>query len=252
MERLKVSIITVCYNSENTINDAIKSVLSQTYPEIEYIIVDGLSTDNTINIINSFGKHIFKFISEPDQGIYDALNKGIKSANGDIIGILHSDDFFYDNSIISKVADAFTNSNIDAIYGDVQFVDSNDISRIVRQYSSKNFSLAKFRYGIMPAHPTFYVRREIFERFGYYKADYKIAADFEILLRFMLINNIQCKYLNFPFVRMRTGGISNRTFLSRYLLNKEVLRACRENGIKTNYFLIYSKYLIKMWEFILL
>ena len=244
-----VSIITVSFNSIRTISDTIKSVLSQIYSNIEYIIIDGSSTDGTIELVNSFGNKISKFISEPDNGIYDAINKGIRLATGDVIGILHSDDFFYDNNVISTVAETFIKHDIDAVYGDVQFVDPKITSKIVRYYSSKHFNTGKFKYGFMPAHPSFYVRRELYEKLGFYKTDYKIAADFELLIRFLHVNRIKCKYLEMPFVSMRTGGISNTSIWSNITLNKEIARACRENGIRTNYFLIYSKYFTKIFQF---
>jgi glycosyltransferase involved in cell wall biosynthesis len=245
----RITLITVSYNSCKTISDTIGSVLRQSYPNIEYIIVDGASTDGTIDIIRSFGDKVSKFKSERDTGIYDALNKGISLATGEIIGILNSDDFFYDNNVIQKVAEAFSEGEIDAIYGDVLFVDRNDITKVTRQYSSKYFNPAKFRYGFMPAHPSFYCKRKLFERFGYYKTDYKIGADFELLLRFMLINHIKCRYLNMSMVYMRTGGASTKSFRSNIILNREIIRACKENGVKTNFLFVYSKYFVKIFQF---
>jgi glycosyltransferase involved in cell wall biosynthesis len=245
-----VSIVTVSYNCKETISDTIKSVLAQTYSKIEYIVIDGASNDRTTDVIKSFGNSISKFISEPDRGIYDAINKGIKLATGDIIGILNSDDFFYDNGVVEKIVNAFYNNEIDAITGDVQFVDRINTSKITRYYSSKKFSISKFKYGFMPAHPSFYVKRELFEKLGYYKTDYKIGADFELLIRFLYINKIRFRYLEMPFVSMRTGGVSNKSIFSNYTLNKEILRACKENGIHTNYLNIYSKYFLKMFEFL--
>jgi glycosyltransferase involved in cell wall biosynthesis len=244
-----VSIITVSLNSVKTISDTIESVLSQTYSDIEYIILDGSSSDGTAELVKSFGKRISKFISEPDNGIYDAINKGIRLATGNIVGILNSDDFFFSNDIIEKIAASFNKYEIDAVFGDAQFVDPVDPSKIVRYYSSKYFNISKFKFGYMPAHPSFYVKREFFEKLGYYKVDYKIAADFELLVRFLYINQIKYKYLEIPFISMRTGGISNRSIHSKYILNKEIARACKENGIKTNYFFIYSKYFSKLFEF---
>ena len=246
---MKVSIITVSYNSVRTISDTIHSVLSQTYDDLEYIIIDGNSTDGTIELINSFGNRISKFISESDKGIYDAINKGIRLSSGDIIGILNSDDFFYDNHVIEKVVKVFSDDTFDAVFGDVQFINPNDSSRIKRYYSSKFFNTEKFSYGYMPAHPSFYVRRQLYEKLGYYKTDYKIAADYELLIRFLHINQIKYKYMEMPFVKMRTGGVSNKSIFSRITLNKEIARACNENGIKTNYFKIYSKYITKIFEF---
>jgi len=250
MTNLSISIITVSHNSISTISATIKSVLAQTYPNIEYIIIDGSSTDGTIDSINSLGKSISKFVSEPDKGIYDAINKGIKLATGDIIGILNSDDFFYDNNVIERVAVAFEENEIDAVFGDVQFVDPEKTSKIIRYYSSKKFNPAKFKFGFMPAHPSFYVKRELFEKLGYYKTDYKIAADYELLIRFLYVNQIKYKYIEMPFVSMRTGGVSNKSICSNVTLNKEIARACKENGIHTNYLYIYSKYFLKMFEFL--
>lgn len=245
-----ISIITVTYNSDKTITDTIRSVLAQTYPNIEYIIIDGASDDGTDNIIKSFGDKINKYISEPDRGMYDAINKGFRIASGKVVGILNSDDVFYDNYVIEKVAESFSKNETDALFGDAIFVDPVKTTKIIRYYSSKNFKLSKFRFGYMPAHTSFYAKKELFERYGYYKTDYKIAADFELMLRFLLINKVSYKYLEFPFVVMRMGGISNRTINSKLILNKEIVRACRENGLKTNYLNIYSKYSLKLFEFI--
>jgi glycosyltransferase involved in cell wall biosynthesis len=245
-----VSIITVSYNNFKTVSDTIRSVLNQTYPDIEYIIIDGSSTDGTAELINSYGNRISKFISEPDNGIYDAINKGIRLATGSIVGVLNSDDFFHDNFVIDKIAGTFKMHEIDAVFGDAQFVDPDNISRIVRNYTSKHFNPGKFKYGFMPAHPSFYVKRELFEKLGYYKVDYKIAADFELLIRFLYINKIKYMYLEMPFLFMRTGGISNKSIRSKYILNKEILRACKENGLQTNYLFVYSKYFTKMFEYL--
>jgi len=163
---------------------------------------------------------------------------------------LNSDDFFYDKDVIQTVSAAFKDDQIDAVFGDVVFVDPVHNSKIVRYYSSEDFNPDKFKYGFMPAHPSFYVRRELFEKLGYYKIDYKIAADFELLVRFLYINHIRYMYLPMPLVSMRRGGVSNRSILSNITLNMEIFRACKENGIKTNYFNIYSKYFSKIFEFI--
>jgi len=248
VSNLKVSIITVSFNSVKTISDTIKSVLNQTYPDIEYIIVDGYSSDGTRELVRSFGNEISTFISEPDNGIYEAINKGIRSATGEIVGIINSDDFFYTNDVIEKVVRSFRDNEIDAVIGDAQFVDPKNTSKVVRYFSSKNFKPWKFKYGFMPAHPGFYVRRELFEKFGYYKTDYKIGADFELLIRFLYINRIKYMYLEMPFLSMRTGGVSNKSICSNFTLNKEISRACKENEVYTNYFYIYSKYFSKTFE----
>ncbi len=245
----RISIITVCYNSINTIRDTIDSVLKQTYKNIEYIIIDGGSTDGTVELVTSYGKNVNKFISEPDRGMYNALNKGLKIASGDIVGILNSDDFFTNDRIIELVADEFRQKELEAVYGDVQFVRPSDKTKVVRYYSSKQFNPGKFKFGFMPAHPSFYVRLELFEKFGFYKENYKIGSDFDLLVRFLYIKKVKYKYLQMSFVNMRTGGLSNKNLGSILTLNKEIARACKENGIKTNLFLIYSKYLIKAFEF---
>ncbi|MDX9694819.1 MAG: glycosyltransferase family 2 protein [Bacteroidales bacterium] len=247
---MKVSIITVVHNNASTIKNAIESVINQSYQNIEYIVVDGASTDGTIEIISNYKNQIAHLISEPDTGIYNAINKGIKLATGDIVGILNSDDFFCSNTIIERVVKEFLKDNIDAVYGDVQFVNPNKENKITRYYSSKRFNPNMFKYGFMPAHPSFYVKRSFFNELGYYKETYKIGADFELLLRFLLKNNLNAKYLEMPFVTMRTGGISNRSYKSNLLLNREILKACRENNVKTNLINIYSKYFIKAFEFI--
>jgi len=245
----RITVITVSYNSCKTISDTINSVLTQSYLNIEYIIIDGGSTDGTVELIQSYSNNISKFISEPDKGIYDAINKGIRLSTGDIVGILNSDDFFCNTKVITNVAEAFQKNDIEAVYGDVQYVNPKNILKVVRYYSSKLFWSDKFRFGFMPAHPSFYVKRELFDKFGYYKTDYKIAADYELLIRFLYINKVKYKYLELPFVSMRTGGVSNSSFRSNYLLNREIARACKENGIKTNFFFIYSKYFYKIFEF---
>ncbi len=247
---MKVSIITVCYNSSNTIRSTIDSVISQSYNDIEHIIIDGASTDGTIDIVKSYGNKVSKFISEPDNGIYNAMNKGIKLATGEIVGVLNSDDFFYNDNIIQGIVDGFQNNEIDALYGDVLFVKPNNIQKVVRYYSSKRFRISMFKYGFMPAHPSFYVKREFFGKYGYYKEDYKIGADFELLIRFLYNHKIRVKYLQIPFVTMRTGGASNGSLRSMIILNNEIIRACRENNIKTNVIKVYSKYFIKIFELI--
>jgi glycosyltransferase involved in cell wall biosynthesis len=250
MADLKVSIITVSYNSISTIGDTINSVLRQSYSNIEYIVIDGDSSDGTKELIASYGTQITQFYSEPDEGMYDALNKGIKVATGDIIGILNSDDLFYNERVIENVVNAFKDESIEAVISDIQFVDPVNTSKVIRYYSSKNFNTSRFRFGFMPAHPGFYVKKELFEKYGYYKTDYKIAADYELELRFLLTYHVKYRYLGLPVVSMRTGGISNKSIHSNYILNKEICRACRENGLRTNFFFVYSKYFVKIFQFL--
>jgi glycosyltransferase involved in cell wall biosynthesis len=246
---MKISIITACYNSAATIADTLKSVATQDYPNIEHICVDGLSSDNTVEIIRSF-PHVAKCVSEKDKGLYDAINKGIQMATGDIIGILNSDDFFPETGIIQAIAQQFIHSGTDAVYGDVAFVRPGNLQKIIRLYSSAKFTPNKFAYGYMPAHPSFYLKKNCYTRFGLYQTDYKIAADYELLMRMIYTHNISYRYLEKILVYMRTGGVSNQTFKSRYILNKEIVRACKENGVNTNMAVLSFKYFRKIGEYI--
>lgn len=239
---MKVSIITVVWNNEKTIANAIKSVLSQTYLNIEYIIIDGKSTDSTIDIINSYGTKIAKFISEPDKGIYDAMNKGLKLATGDVVGILNSDDMYISKDVIEKIVAIFETHSVESLFADLVYVRPENLEKIVRYYDSSHFSPAKFAYGWMPAHPTFFVKREVYDKYGYFKTDYKIAADYELLARFLGKYAISYFYLQLPIVKMRTGGVSTTNFKSNIVINQEILRACAENGIETNWWKVLSKY----------
>ena len=245
---MKISIITVCYNSESTIEDTIKSVINQTHDNIEYIIVDGGSNDKTIDIINSYSDKINKFISEKDNGIYDAINKGINISSGDIIGILNSDDYFFDNTIISNIVNIFKcNNNIDSLIGDINFVNNNN--KITRNYKSLNWSPSLFKFGIMPPHPTFYCKRNLYHKFGLYNNTYKIAGDFDLLIRFLYVNKIRYHYYPKVMVIMRLGGISTRGIKSIITINKEILHSCLSNNIKTNYIFIYLKYFKKLFQY---
>lgn len=251
---MKTSIITVCYNAAGTLRDTIESVLSQTYTDIEYIIVDGASKDASVEMIKEYEPRFdgrLKWISEPDKGMYDAMNKGIRMATGDLVGILNSDSFFSDKEVITQIVKAFDyDPFLQAVYGDVRFVSPDDLKRTVRYYSSRIFSRRLFRFGFMPAHPSFYTLRKYYERFGLYKTDYRIAADFELLIRFLYRHGLRTKYIPFDFVTMRTGGESTRSWKSNLLLNREIVRACRENGIYTNLPLLMLKYFYKITELI--
>ena len=248
---MKVSIITCTYNSAATIADTIRSVNAQTYPNIEHIIVDGLSKDNTLEIVKQYAGERQIVKCEKDNGIYDAFNKGIKMATGDIIGVLNSDDFFTSDNIIEQVVNAFNKENIDAVYGDIHFVNTDNLNRCVRYYSSKSFRPWMMRMGFMFAHPSFYVKREYYENIGLYKTDYKIAADFELLLRFVVKNKIKCKYLPIDFVTMRTGGASTEGIKSKNIINKECLRACKENNYYSNIILMWLRIVYKAFELLL-
>ena len=245
----KISIITVCYNSEKTIKETIESVLNQQYTNIEYIIIDGASNDNTLKIISSYKNSISKVISEKDLGIYDAINKGIRHSTGNIIGILNSDDIFSDKMVLTNINKHFNaNPNCEAIIADVQFVNSK--GNIIRRYSSNKWNVNKFQWGFMPPHPSFYCKKVLYDKFGYYSTNFKIASDFELLIRFLKVNSVNFMYLPIVVAKMKLGGISTKGISSTILLNKEIYQSCKINHIETNIFKIYSKYFIKILEFI--
>lgn len=253
-ENMKISIITATYNSASTLRDTIGSVLAQTYQDIEYIIVDGASKDDTLDIIHHY-EPLFngrlKYVSEPDKGLYDAMNKGIDMATGDAVGVLNSDDFFTHKDVIKGVAEALSDEQIDAVYGDVHYVNAERLDKCVRYYSSKRFRPWWMRLGFMPAHPSFYCRREVYKAYGKFDTSYRVAADFEQLLRLIFVRKIHTKYLNEDFVTMRTGGVSNANLNSRWLIMLDHRRALRANNVGSSYFLLSLRYIYKAIEVIL-
>ncbi|MDD2889025.1 MAG: glycosyltransferase family 2 protein [bacterium] len=246
---VKVSIITVSFNSKDFINHAIESVLSQTYKNIEYIIIDGGSTDDTIDIIKEYKDKITKFVSEPDNGIYDAMNKGLKMATGDIIGILNSDDFYADNSVIETVVKNIKNKNADACWGDLFYIDKENISKIVRNWKSSKYSKNNFGKGWMPAHPTFFVKRWVYEKYGYFNLDFPISADYEIMLRFLERYKIKSCYIQKVLVKMRTGGNSNKNMKNIIRANIECYNAWKVNGLRANPIIFIIKPLLKVFQY---
>jgi len=246
---IKISIITVSYNAESTIKETLESVAGQSYSDIEHIIVDGNSTDQTMKTVNSF-PHIAQCISEPDQGMYEAINKGLSMATGEYIGALNADDKLHDLEVIQKLVNEIEKDQRDLYFGDVRFVNRNHHSKTLRYYSSKKWRPEKFGWGYMPAHPSCYIRREMFEKFGDYKTDYEIAADYELLIRFLHSNHASYRYISQLMVDMLPGGKSNQSIRSRYILNKEIVRGCRENGINTSMLKLGLKYFRKMFEYI--
>ena len=244
---MKVSIITATYNSSSTIAGCISSVNNQTWPDIEHIVIDGDSKDNTLNIIRSTPNRVAKIISEPDNGIYDALNKGIGTTEGDLIGILNSDDEFYSSGSVEKIVNSFKREKVDAVYGKLIFTDSR--GKLVRIWNSRPFINGLFAKSWTPAHPTFYCTRQLYETFGLYKTNYKIAADVELMIRFMEVHNISTYYIDEILVNMRVGGISNRGVKSTVIITKEIRRALKENGLKFNIakYLFYKGFKIRQY-----
>lgn len=249
---MKISIITVSYNSSLTIRDTLASVLNQTYQNIEYIIVDGFSNDNTVDILKEYEPQLkgrMKWISEPDKGLYDAMNKGIQMATGDVIGIINSDDLFCDIHAIEKVMQIFKeNESLDSVYADLFYVAQNDTSKIVRRWITGRQK--QFKYGWHPAHPTLYIKKEVYNKYGLFNLNYKLAADFEIMLRFLEKYCISTYYLQEAFVKMRLGGATNKSFRNIYNQNIECIQAFRLNGLKVN-FLLYPFFRIvpKLFQF---
>ena len=243
----KVSIITVVFNGERFLEEAIGSVIAQSYSNIEHIVIDGDSKDGTLQIIKKYDQDITYWISERDDGIYDAMNKGIRYATGTIVGTLNSDDYYAHENVISDVVQAFEEETVEIVFGNLRFVDPVS-QRVVRRYTSHDRPEGVFRLGLMPAHPTFFVRSEHYARLGVYKTDYQIAADFELLLRFLGAHKLPYRKLHDELVVMRTGGVSTRGYKSNILLNREIIRACRENGVSTNAMLVAMKYLRKVRE----
>lgn len=248
---MKISLITVCYNSAKTIRDTIQSILEQDYSNIEYIIVDGASNDGTLSIIQEYKNQISKVISEPDNGIYDAMNKGIQLATGDIIGILNSDDFFEYSSVITDIVNQFkSNPESSLVFGDVVFVEPSNIKEPIRYYNSRKFKPWKLRFGWMPPHPASFIKRSVYNQIGSYSLNYKIASDYEFFVRMLLVNKFPYSRINKVLVRMRAGGISTSGFKNSFLLNTEIVKACKNNGIYTNLFLILLKIPYKILELI--
>lgn len=232
---MKLSIITVTYNSEKFLSTCLDSIINQKYQNYEHIIVDGASTDNTMQLIKSKLNNQRFVISEPDNGVYDAMNKGIKKSKGDVIGFLNSDDFYPNQNVLSKVAEIFSNNPlIDACYSDLIYVEQNNISKIVRYWKSNKFIPGSFQLSWCPPHPTFFVRRSIYERYGCFDLNFKIASDFDLMMRLMEINKINVVYVSEVFVNMRIGGTTNKSFKNIMKQNLEILRSLKNNGMKIN------------------
>ena len=227
---MKISIITSTYNSEKTVKDTLNSILCQTYKDIEILIIDGKSNDKTLDIVRHYERLFqgkLKYISESDKGIYDAMNKGICMATGDVIGILNSDDLYMDNKVLEDIANAFIQSNVDSVYGNLIFVDENNTNKVVRTWKGSQYNPNGFLKGWHPAHPTFYVRKKVYEKYGMFDISFNVSADFELMLRFIEKHKISNLYLDRTFVRMIKKIITG---------NKNVLRAFEKNGFKVSSF----------------
>jgi glycosyltransferase involved in cell wall biosynthesis len=246
----KVSVVTVVYNGEKFIEDTILSVLSQTYGNVEHIIIDGGSKDGTVEILRRYSDQIAYWRSEEDQGIYDGMNKGIAATTGEIVGTLNADDYYAKQDIIATVVEKFLSSGVRCVFGDVTFIDSMT-KKVTRQYISEANPERYFRWGFMPAHPTFFTYRADYFKYGMYKTNYKIAADYELIMRFIKTNKLSYAKIYRILVIMRVGGVSTQGWKSTVLLNREIVSACRENGIYTNMVMLYIKYFRKIREILL-
>lgn len=247
---MKISVITVCYNSGKTIGQTLRSVREQTYGEIEHIIVDGGSTDNTLAGVAAEGAHIATLISEKDNGIYDAMNKGIQLATGDVVAFLNADDFYKDRGVLARVAKVMQFEKLDVLYGDVEFFRHDKQHVVARRYNSGRFTVKRLGWGWMPAHPALFVRRTLFERYGNFRTDYRIAGDFEFIVRIFRLSDLRHRHLPETLVRMQMGGVSTSGWRSTLQLNREMMRACRDNAIPTNWFKLLVRYPLKALEFL--
>ena len=247
---MKISIITVVFNNRDTIANAIDSVLSQTYNNIEYIIIDGKSTDGTLEIINQYGSNINTIVSEKDDGIYDAMNKGLKLATGDVIGILNSDDIYANNSILNEVIIHFINDiDLDILYGDLVYVKNDNINKIVRTWTSNAYSCNFFENGGVPPHPSLFVSARVYQKAGYFNLKYRLAADYEFMLRIFKKFNFKIKYLPLVLVNMRLGGATNNSLKNILKGNVEILNSWTENGYKIPILLIPKRIFKRLTQF---
>lgn len=245
---MKISVITAIYNNHTTISDAINSIFTQKDVDLELIVIDGGSTDGSLDILQKYSKSLTVFVSEPDQGIYDALNKGINLAKGDIIGFLHSDDLLATDQVLNRIASAFADPTIDAVYGDLLYVTQQDTDKVVRYWRSGNFTPKKLKKGWMPPHPTFYVRSKIYKQFGTFDLSYKIAADYDCILRFLGRGAIRCHYIPEILVKMRVGGVSNRSLKNIIQKSLEDYRALCSNNVGGGWTL-FLKNILKIRQF---
>ena len=246
---MKISVITVCYNSALTIKNTLESVALQRYKDFEHLIIDGGSKDGTLEIIRAWKGHPVRLISESDEGIYDAMNKGVRLATGDVVAFLNADDFYKDANVLGRVAQVMQAEGLDALYGDVEFFRPGQQDTIARRYNSGRFTVGRLGWGWMPAHPALFVRRALFERYGVFRTDYRIAGDFEFIARVFKHPELRHRHLPESLVRMQLGGISTSGWRATLQLNREMMRACRANSIPTNWVKMLLRYPIKALEF---
>lgn len=246
---MKISLITATYNSAITVRDTLRCIQEQDYPDIEHIIIDGGSTDDTLQIIAEF-PHIAKVISEKDKGIYDAMNKGIAVATGDVTGILNSDDIYAHSKVISTVAATFSDKGVQAAYADLQFVQRDNLNKVVRTWQAGKYSKRSFYYGWMPPHPTFFVRREVYNKVGVFNPDLGSAADYELMLRILLKHEIPAAYIKQVIIKMRMGGVSTASLQNRLKANSQDRLAWKINGLDPYFFTLYMKPLRKLGQFL--
>jgi len=248
---IKISVITVVLNNKAYMSDCINSVINQTYKNYEYIIVDGKSTDGTLDIIKGCGDKISKYISEIDHGIYDAMNKGINMASGDIIGFLNADDVYYDSNVLENVVLVMSDQKVDACYSDLLYVKKENLDKVIRYWRSSTFSSGLFKKGWVPAHPTFFVRKKIYEQYGFFDLDYKLAADFELMVRFLEREKINVRYIPKVFVKMRIGGSTNKSIINIVKQNIEIFRACKKNNVEISPILfLINKSISRLKQFV--
>jgi glycosyltransferase involved in cell wall biosynthesis len=245
---MKVSVITVCYNNAQTLERALQSVVGQDWPDVEHVVIDGGSTDGTVDILERFRSRLACVVSEPDKGIYDAMNKGLARSTGDVVCFLNADDRYASSGVLSKVVLTMEEHQLDALMGDVEFFREQDPSQVVRRYRSDRFHPSRLAWGWMPAHPALFLRKEVIRRVGGFNDDYRIAGDFEFIVRAFHGTKLIYQHLPEVLVCMQLGGASTGGWRSKVLLNREVLRACRENGVRTNMLKILSKYPLKLLE----
>lgn len=246
---MKFSIITSTYNSASTVEDTLKSVRDQIHTDVEHIIIDGDSKDKTLEIVHAF-PHVKKLVSEKDKGIYDAMNKGIALSGGDIIGILNSDDFYADENVLMDIEKVFISTSVECVYADLVYVDQHDVSKVVRKWKSGSFSDHSFMKGWMPPHPTFFVKKEMYEKYGVFNLNMGTAADYELMLRFLQKHKCKVGYLPRVIIKMRTGGASNTSLKARIRANKMDRNAWIENGLKPGMFTFILKPLRKIFQFL--